>query len=190
MKIIVFLQHSVLFCVFWPDFSESVGVLLQNDARGSVFWNSSPDSMESAESPEVVSRSAVQVSPFTRARWSGWRESKQTPSNDNIIRWCGHMIYWYDCADDIGYVLLIHEDDTIGGDTDKTSLRLIGTLLGGGGASLGVTLSNLVSLYLTCPHAASLGFAWFHLLALDLTWSHLALLVSLVLACLSWSAFG
>ena len=86
MKVIVFLQHSVLFGVLLPDLSESVGVLLQNDARGSDFWNSSaespesaeslesaesPESAESAESPEVVSRSAVQVSPSTRARWSG-----------------------------------------------------------------------------------------------------------------------
>ena len=78
MKIIDFLQHSVVFGVFLPDLSESVGVLLQNnDARGSDFWNSSAESPESAESaesaetPEVVSRSAVQVSPSTRARWSG-----------------------------------------------------------------------------------------------------------------------
>ena len=71
MKIIDFVQHSVLFDVFWPDLSESVGVLLQNDALGMVFWNSSPESAESPESPEVVSRSAVQVSPSTRARWSG-----------------------------------------------------------------------------------------------------------------------
>ena len=61
MKIIDFLQHSVLFCVFLPDLSESVGVLLQNDARGNDFWNSSdsPESADPPESPEVVSRSAV-----------------------------------------------------------------------------------------------------------------------------------
>ena len=68
MEIIDFLQHSVLFGVFLPDLSESVGALLQNDARGSDFWNSSA---ESPESPEVVSRSAVQMSPSTCACWSG-----------------------------------------------------------------------------------------------------------------------
>ena len=68
MKIIDFLQHSVLFDDCLPDLSESVGVLLQNDARGSDFWYSSA---ESPESPEVVSRSAVQMSPSTCARWSG-----------------------------------------------------------------------------------------------------------------------
>ena len=71
MKIIDFLQHSVLFGVVLPDLSESVGVLLQNDARGSDFWNSSPESADSPESPEVESRSAVQMSPSTCARWSG-----------------------------------------------------------------------------------------------------------------------
>ena len=34
---------------FLPDFSESVGLLLQNDARGSDVWNSSPESVESPE---------------------------------------------------------------------------------------------------------------------------------------------
>ena len=77
MKISDFLQHSVLFGVFLPGLSESVGVLLQNDTRGSDFWNSSAESpesaesLESAESPEVVSRSAVHMSPSTCARWSG-----------------------------------------------------------------------------------------------------------------------
>ena len=67
----------MVFGVFWPDFSESVGVLLQIDAPGSDFWNSSaesaesPESAESADSPEVVSRSAVQMSPSTCARWAG-----------------------------------------------------------------------------------------------------------------------
>ena len=87
MKLIDFLQHSVFFCVSWPDLNESVGVLLQNDARGSDFWNSSAESAESPESedsPEVVSRSAVQMSPSTCARWSGGWESKQTPSNEPI----------------------------------------------------------------------------------------------------------
>ena len=40
-------------------------------AQNFAFWNSFPESLESPESPEVVSRSAVQVSPSTRARWSG-----------------------------------------------------------------------------------------------------------------------
>ena len=54
----------MLFGVFGSDLSENVGVLLQNDARGSGFWSSCPESPESPpESAEVVSRSAVQVSP-------------------------------------------------------------------------------------------------------------------------------
>ena len=60
--------RSVFFCntlCVLVGFERTCWNVAPKPCLGNVFWNSS------AESPEVVSRSAVQTSPCTRAHWSG-----------------------------------------------------------------------------------------------------------------------
>ena len=73
-------ENTLCFFVFVCRILANMWECCSKIMLGSGFWNSSPESPESPESAEVVSRSVVQMSLSTCARWSGWWESRQTPS--------------------------------------------------------------------------------------------------------------